>query len=141
MSTLDDLLDATLDDLEDLPEIKPFTAGAHRCTLSFSSKEVNSKPAVEAEFTYLETVELADPQAVAPKAGDKASSLFFLDNEYGRGKFKKLAAKFSALAGSSNLRTIVETVKDVEIILINSIKVDKSDSTKEYLEIKEVEIL
>jgi len=38
--TLDDLLDQTLDDIADLPEFKPYPAGAHRVLVSFNTKEV-----------------------------------------------------------------------------------------------------
>lgn len=138
---LDSLLDLTLDDLEDLPEFKNFPAGAHRVLATLESKEVNGKPCVEISFTYVSCEELADPQEAEPKAGDKCSSLFFLDNEFGQGALKKCAEPFAQALGLINLREIVEQTTDVEAVLVSSIQVDKKDSTKQYLRIQEIAVV
>lgn len=141
MSNLDQLLDATLDDLDDLPEFKAFPAGAHKCLATFGTKEINGKPAATLDFKYVEAIELADPQSVEPKAGDSCNAMFLLDNEYGQGNFKKAAKPFTELVGSTSLRAIVEGVKDVEVILISSLRADKNDADKQYLVIKEIEVI
>jgi hypothetical protein len=141
MSDLDTLLDSTLDDLEDLPQFAVFPAGASKCLATLSSKDVNKKPAIELSFKMVESIELVDPQATAPKEGDQSSSLFFLDNEFGRGKFKAIAGYFADYVGSTRLRDIVEGVKDVEVILVSAAKVDKHDDTKIYLEVKELQVV
>ena len=141
MSDLDNLLDMTLDDLEDLPEFKNFPAGAHRCQATMESKEVNGKPCVEISFTYVSCEELADPQEAEPAAGDKCSSLFFLDNEFGQGALKKVAAPFAEAMGLSNLGEIVTNVTDTDVLLVSSIQIDKKDSTKQYLRIQEIAVV
>jgi len=141
MSDLDTLLDATLDDLEDLPEFKPFPGGAHRVLASFEAKTVGIKTAIELSFKLLETMELTNPQDEPSKPGDTASTLFFLDNEYGVGNFKRCAKPFAeALAFSTN-REIVEGVKEVECVIITSIKKDKNDPDKKYLNVKEIQVV
>ena len=149
MSDMTSLLDGTLDDIDDLPEFKPFPAGAHRCRATFSLKDgipnhEGSHP--ELELTLIETLEFADPQAGEPennppKAGDKCSSLFFLDNEFGAGMFKKMAKPFGAALGLNSNRDIVEQVTDIEVIVITSLKEDKKDPDKKYLNIKEIEVV
>ena len=143
MSEIDNLLDSTLDDLEDLPEFKPFAAGAHRVSLSLSQKQINDVDCVEASLKMIENLELADPnleEEDIPKPGDEASSLFMLNNEFGRGNLKRVLAALADTIGSRNNREIIEGAKDIECIVITSIKLDKKDSDKKYLNIKELQV-
>lgn len=141
MSEVDDLLDVTLDDLEDLPEFKPFPAGAHRALASFEQKEINGKTAVELTLKLLETIEQSDPQEEASKPGDSCSTAFMLDNEYGRGNLKKCATPFGAALGFSSIREIIEGVKEVECVVVTSVRKDKNDPDKKYLNIKEIQVV
>lgn len=141
MSDLDSLLDATLDDLEDLPSFEPFPVGAHKVLATLEAKTVNDKPAVELSFTYLEVVELADPAASAPKEGDGASTLYFLDNEFGRGKLKPVFVAFAELAGSRVGRDIIEAVTSIECIAVTTLTKNKNDPDKPYMNVKEIAVL
>lgn len=137
---LGELLDVTLDDIDDLPDNSPFPAGSHYCKASFAQKEINKKPAIELSLELIETVELANPEDTPPKPKDTCSSLYFLDNEYGLGNFKKAASPFATHFGISSLREIVEAVKDIECVVTSSLKSDKTDKTKVYLQIKDIKI-
>ena len=141
MSDLDTLLDATLDDLEDLPEYKTFPPGAHKVLATMESKEINNKPAIELSFKYMEVMELVDTDGVAPVAGDESSTLFFLDNEYGRGNLKAALQSFQEFTGGSTNREIVEGVKDVECVILTSYGKNKNDPDKPYLNVKEIQVL
>ena len=141
MSELDSLLDATLDDLEDLPSFQPFSPGAHKVTASFEEKEINGKAAIELNFIMLETLELADPQSAVPKPGDVSNTMFMLDNEFGRGNLKKCATPFGEALNLSTLREIVEGVKEVECVIITSVRTDKKDPDRKYLNVKEIQVL
>ena len=141
MSELDDLLDSTLDDIEDLPEFKPFPAGAHHVKATFTMDEINKKPVIKLDLVLVETVEQADPSAEASKEGDSSGTMFMLDNKYGIGNFKKCAAPFAEALDLTTNREIIEGVKDVECVVITSIRTDKNDPDKEYLNIKEIKIL
>lgn len=140
MSDLDNLLDATLDDLVDLPEFKNYPAGSHKVLASFGTKEINGKQAVTLDFKYLEVVELADANEEEPKAGDTCGTMFMLDNEYGQGNLKKAAMPFSAELNLSSIRDVVEQVKDVECYVLTSLRADKNDKEKFYLQVKEITI-
>lgn len=135
------LLDATLDDLDDLPSFTPFPPGAHKVTATFEEKNINGKEAIELNFTMLETLELADPQDEPPKAGDTSNTMFMLDNEFGRGNLKKCAMPFGEALGLSTIRDIVEGVKDVECLIVTSIRQDKNDADKKYLSVKEIQVV
>ena len=124
MSDLDTLLDVTLDDLQDLPSFDTFPAGVHQCTASFGTKEINGKAAVTLDFKLIETVELANTQDTAPKAGDTSNTMFMLDNEYGRGNLKKCAAPFMEALDFTSMRELVEGAKDVEVVLVSSLRQD-----------------
>ena len=141
MSDLDNLLDVTLDDLEDLPSFAPFPAGAHKVLATFEAKEISGKPAVELSFKLLETIELVNPDDKEPKEGDTSNTMFMLDNEYGRGNLKKCAAPFGEALGFSTIREIVEGAKDVECIVLTGLRTDKNDPDKKYLQVKEIQIV
>ena len=144
---LDDLLDSTLDDLADLPSFTPFHPGAHTCTVTMEAKKVTERSAVEMTFTHVESAELAADQLdqdgnprVPPVPGDTCNSLFFMDTEFGQGKFKETAAIFAeALDIQGTLRDIIEGVTDVQVMLINGIRIAKDK--REYLDVKELGVV
>jgi len=144
MPDLNNLLDTTLDDLDDLPSYTPYPVGAHKVLATFSEKEINGKAAIELEFKLIETLELADasvsPEAY-PKAGDTSSTMFMLSNEYGRGNLKKCALPFGAALQLSTIRDIIDSVKEVECIILTGLRVDKNDTSKVYLQVKEIQVV
>ena len=139
---IDDLLDSTLDDLEDLPEFKPFPAGVHRAMISLDFKEVNGKQVIELEMKALETMELSDPAKAEPlKEGDTTSIIFMLDNEFGRGNLKKIATPIATALGTGSIRETVEGCKDVEAVLVTALRADKNDKDKFYTNVKELQVV
>lgn len=139
---LDSLLDSSLDDLEDLPEFKPFVPGAHRALVSLDLKEVNGKKAVELSMKHMETLELAEPSRdTAPNPGDIASILFMLDNEFARAKMKKITAPLAAALGTSTIRELIEAAKDVESVVITSYRKNKEDPSSPYMDVKELQVV
>lgn len=149
-TNMDALLDETLDDLEDLPEFKPFPPGAHQVYATFEQKVINDKPAIELAFKLIETLEFANAQDATDeegnpttKAGDTSNTMFMLENEFGRGNLKKCATPFGEALGLSTIRQIVEEVKDVECIILTSIRTDKKDPNdlKYYLNVKELQVV
>jgi hypothetical protein len=143
MTSLDnmtDLLDAQLDDLEDLPEFKPFNPGAHQLIATFAEKTINDKAAVELTLKLVETIELSDPQQEFDAPGTECSMAFFLDNEFARGNLKKVAKPFGAALGLGTIREIVEGVKNVECLALTTLRKDKNDPDRFYLNIKEIQV-
>ena len=131
MSNLDALLDQNLDDIADLPEFKPFPAGAHRCTIKFESKEVNGHPAVEMKVTAIETLELADPSQTPLAAGDSTGILFMLDNEFGAGALKAVCAPLAAHYGTKKISETLAAAEDSEVVLVTKVTTNK-DKTQKY---------
>lgn len=139
---VNDLLDATLDDLDDLPSFEPFPAGAHRVKATMDFKEVPGHgTCVELAFEMIEVVELADPQANAPIPGSTCSTLFMLDNEFGVGNFKRCATPFGLALGLKNNREIIEQTTDIECVVVTSLKQDKKDAERFYLNVKEIGVV
>jgi len=141
MNEINNLLDATLDDLEDLPEFKPFPPGAHQVTASLSLKEINKKQCVELEMKMIETLEVSDSNDAPAKAGDSCSTIFMLDNEYGRGNLKKVATPLGTALDTGILREIIEQAKDIECVVITSLRTDKNDKDKKYIQVKELTVV
>ena len=142
MSDIDNLLDSTLDDLEDLPEFKAFPPGVHKVLISLDLKEVNDKQCVEMEMKALETVELAEPtKDTVLKEGDSCNILFMLDNEFGRGKLKAVATPLGEALDTSVLREVIEQAKGVECLVVTSLRKDKNDPDKKYTNVKELQVV
>jgi len=150
---MDDLLDMVLDDIADLPEFRPFTPGAHQATLSLTRKKIGDHPAIEADFTLVETLEYAEPSDAdydetdkdavdnRNKPGAKSSTAFMLDNEYGLGNLKKLAKPLAAALGVSKLSEIVDETTDIEVMIITKVRVDKKDPDKKYLDVTQLSVV
>ena len=138
---LDSLLDSTLDDLEDLPSFSPYPVGVHQALATFELKEIGGKNAIELSFKYIEALALGNEQDEAPKAGDEASCLFFLDNKWGLGEFKKCAAPFAAALNLSSNRDILEGVTDVECAIVTTLQANKKDPDSPYMKVKEITVV
>lgn len=138
---IDNLLDSTLDDLEDLPEFKPYPAGVHRVQVSLETKEVGGHPSVEVACKLLETAELANPTSdTVPADGSEASMLCMLDNEFGRGALKLVAKPIGEALGTGVIREVIEQAKDIECMIVTSVRKNK-DTGAEYLNIKELQVV
>lgn len=145
MSELDNLLDATLDDLQDLPSFTPFQAGAYRVLATMEAEEISKKMGkvcIELSFEILEVMESADPNVAVPNEKDTANTLFMMANEYGQGNFKKTAAPIAEQFGVTKAGEIVEQCQALECIILCGVPTpDKKDPDKHYLNLKELQVL
>lgn len=136
-NVLDALLNGTVDDLADLPEIKPFPAGAHRVTVEFETKEINKKPAVFLHMTLVEHLELADTNDEPLVAGAKTNCMYMLlnndgkPNEISQGQLKKilLSVKEGLGVSSSSPGDIMEAAKGAEVVVSTKLRENKSNGT------------
>lgn len=136
IQSIDQLLSASLDDLDDLPSFSVPPTGSYILGVSMEQKEINSKPAIEASFVVVETVELADKEETPAKAGDKFSMLFTL-NEIGIGKLKEFCVPFAEHFGEKSIGTLVkETIKNVQVAATVKQRKDKTDPEKVYASVK-----
>lgn len=141
MEQLDNLLDANLDDLADLPEFKPFPNGAYRVTIEFECKEVNKHPSVELKLTCVETLELSDAAADVPvEAGTQCSVLYMLDNEYGQGTLKEVLKPLAIHLGVTKVTELMECAKGTEVLVVTKQRQSK-DKTATYINVAKLEVL
>lgn len=148
-SSIDSLLDGTLDDLADVPEFKPFPVGAHRATIKWEVKAVNEKPVVELTITAIESVELADPEGVPVKAGDQTSVMFMFTkkdgtpNELAQGQWKELLAPLASHFATTSNRATMEASNGAECLVVTGIRQDKRDTAdvKNYTKITSLTVL
>lgn len=148
-SDIDGLLDSTLDDLADMPEFKPFPAGAHRATISFDQKKVGEISSIELSIEGIETVELsnADDTPIAPK--DSTSVLYMLkkkdgtNNELAQGQLKNILKPLQAHFGTSSSRETMEQSKGAEVLLVTKIRTDKrdKDNIKNYTDVVSLQVM
>lgn len=139
--SLDDLFAASLDDIADLPSFELPPKGAYIGTVSLEIKEVNNKPAVEATFTVVETVELEDKDEQPAAAGTKFSSAFILGSNIAEGKLKQLLAPFAAHFQTKEVGALVrDLVKDVTISFVLKHRKDKEDKEKFYPDVRNITV-
>lgn len=141
-----DMLDETLDDLADLPESKPFPAGAHACKMKVRR---NTKKAGQyiVELIHQATVELASATDTEPKEGDK-STVFIATkkkdgtvNEIGQGQLKIILKPIGAMLNTSSVNEILEATKDgVDVIAVVSIRKSKDEQYEDSQQIKSIEL-
>lgn len=135
---LNNLLDANLDDLADLPEFGTYPPGAHKVTIKFEEKEVNNHPCIELQMVAIETEELANPGADQPLApGAQGSVLYMLDNEFGQGNLKKTIKPLAAMLGVSSLRAVIEGANGMEVTVVTKVRQNK-DKTQSYTDVSKI---
>jgi hypothetical protein len=144
--SLDNLLDATLDDLADTPSIQIFPAGAHKVTVGF--KIDDAKSAVQVSFTYIEPLELSDPTAVAPSSGDKNGLYLGLKkkdgtpNAFAQGTLKMIAQALSANFPGSSTREVLENAEGAEVAIVTKVRYGKGEyEGKDNLDLVKIEVL
>jgi hypothetical protein len=138
---IDSLLDGTLDDLADVPEFKPFPAGAHRVIVTLTQKVINNHPSIEVAMKATETLELAKPEEDKPLVpGAQASVAYMLDNELGQGNFKRILIAAKEKFGPKTNRELMEDMQNAECLVVTSIRQNK-DKTAQYTEIKEIQVV
>lgn len=131
-----DILNGSLDDIEDLPQFIAFPSGAYIVELpdGLVEKEINKHPAVTMKIKHEETKELSDPNtpdSERPKVGDQTDISFMLDNETGRG-FLKIALKaIKERVNSNNPKELMAAAKGVKALIV--VKKTKDDAKqREY---------
>lgn len=140
--SVDDLLNANLDDLADLPAFETPPPGAYVLGVTFDVKEVNGKNAIEASYSVKETVELEDKsgETKAVHADTKFSQLFMLDNKFGVGNLKLALAPYAQHFGVNNIGALIRENLKEEVLISATIKnrKDKNDPDRVYASVANV---
>lgn len=147
---LEDLFEADLDDIADLAGFETPPAGAYILLVSTETKEINDKPAVVANFTVVETVELKiddeSKKGYRPpvKDGTLFSTAFILGNAVAEGRLKQFLAPFGdhfGIKGKGSVGILVrDTIKDVRIAAVVTNRADKEDPDVIYAGIKNIQV-
>lgn len=126
--TVDSLLDETLDDLADLPQSKPFPAGAHKASMVVS-RDAKKPSLYFAKFTHQETLEVSAPTADLPKAGDEAVMFIHTKkkdgtpNEFGQGQLKMILAPLAEKLGTKNITELLEATKSgIDVAIVSGVR-------------------
>jgi hypothetical protein len=141
-----DMLDETLDDLADMPETKPFPAGAHLADVKI--KRNPKKPgAYVVEMIHKATVELGNPSDTEPKEGDK-STLFITTkkkdgtvNEIGQGQIKMFLKPIAAMLGSNSINDCIAATKDgISMIIVCGVRKGNDQYPDDQQSVSKVEL-
>lgn len=138
---MDALLDGTLDDLADIPEIRTYPEGVHKVKMGWTlnhtipnvfvekGKESSGlKKFVQFKATAIETVELPAGSTETPlEAGQPFQQLFDLTNEYAQGNFKEIMKALAAHygAGKTNRQLLADS-EGAEVLLVIKHRKDKN---------------
>lgn len=141
------LLDETLDDLADLPQTKPFPAGAHAVDLSVK-RNANKPNSYIVEMVYVEPIEVSSADAEIPAPGDK-SAIFIATkkkegtpNEFGQGQLKLVMTPLAALYDTKSIAQIIEQSKTpVRCAVVVGVRKDKSGEYDDQQNIKAVQVM
>lgn len=149
--TMDNLLDETLDDLADLPQVAPFPAGAHSAKMTIQRKKEKDqvKPgAYMVIFEHLNVLELADATANPPKPGDKAILNIFTKkkdggrNEFGEGQLKLILSPLAERLGTTKVGELIEATKDgVEVGIVTGIQKAKDPQYQDQMTLRKIELV
>ena len=132
MSSVNYDLDASLDDIADLPSFVSFPTGAYN--FIFDKWEQKMDEATDASriqviFKLEQVVEVLpgnlNPGEPEPEAGSLYGCSFQLNNETGAGLLKKLLAPVAEKTGERQLRANLEAAKGMLFMLVLKRKHDK----------------
>jgi hypothetical protein len=141
MSDMFDILDKSIDDIADLPSFAVPDTGVYGLRITMEAKAINDKPTVVAHFEVRHVVELADssiPEESRAKAGDKFDRAYFLktndgaESDFGLSSLKEFVLPFESLAGTKNLREIVQFLATPVDITAKVVKRQRKDDKEKF---------
>lgn len=148
--TLDDMgLDETLDDLADLPQTKPFPAGAHLVDITIR-RNAKKPGQYIVEQKYRELVELTAEvdEDQLPKAGDK-STIFIATkkkdgspNEIGQGQIKLIMKPIATMLGSNVIADVIAaTANGLTAMVVVKVRKDTKGEYDDQQEIIKLDLV
>jgi hypothetical protein len=127
---IDDLMDASIDDLADLPKFELPPMGHYKFSVSLAQKKVNEKKSIEATLVVDETLELANKDEQPVEAGSKFSALFNMENEWGQASFKEFVTPIAKALGYKSVGDAIRQCQNVKIAAVLKHRVHKEDREK-----------
>ena len=146
---LDSLLDASMDDIDDLPPMGVPPTG-HYTLIVTASREASDKGSEYFKFAYeiAEINEIKEPAEESEAAvGMKFAQMFSpfkkdgTINEYGVGFLKEACAPFSAHFGTSKMGDTLAQISGITVAATLTRKRDKKDADRWNFNLKDVTVL
>jgi len=147
---LDALLDASMDDLEDLPPSGVPPTGHYNLNVTFSIEEIGDekKEVIMAKYIVDAINELKDPDEaseVQPK--QEFAEFFHLTkkdgsvNKFGIGKLKQRLTPYVERVGTKSIRELINGVKEFAIAASVKRTVNKKNEDQYNMDLKDVVVL
>lgn len=147
---LDSLMDASMDDIDDLPPVGVPPTGHYNLSVTAERKENKDKTGEYIQFSYeVEAVnEVKDPAEESQAAvGMKFSQMFSpikkdgTPNEFGIGFLKEAVAPFSAHFGTAKMGEAIAQINKISVAATLTRRADKKDADRFNFSLKDVVIL
>jgi hypothetical protein len=147
---LDSLMDASMDDIDDLPPVGVPPSGHYNLLVTAERKENKEKTSEYIQFSYeVEAInEVKDSAEEAQAAvGMKFSQMFSpikkdgTINEFGIGFLKEAVAPFSAHFGTTKMGDTIAQINKISVAASLTRRVDKRDADRFNFNLKDVVIL
>lgn len=128
------LLDAILDDMNDMPTWSRFPAGVYKVKPSVKTEVKKNQAGVsETHITIscklLAVVELADAASVAPEVGSETQVRYTWENEYGQGGLKNLLKPVAAASGQKSVPVLLDLINNADdLVFVMDIRAGKADA-------------
>jgi len=150
LSSMDALLGAMMDDLDDLPPMGVPPSGHYNLTVTFDIKKIgdDKKEVIAAEYTVDEINELKDEA----ERGDVAVGMKFTEffhvkkkdgstNTFGIGKLKERLRPFAGLADEKSVGGIINAVKQIAVAATIKRTVNKKNEDQFNVDLKDIVVL
>lgn len=148
--SVEDLLDAEMDDLLDLPPVGAPPSGHYNFTITVGKEEIgdDKKEVMVASFIVDAINELKnEEEADEVKVGQEFKMFYHMTkkdgspNKFGIGTFKQLLAPFSERFGVTKIREVVEQVNQIAITASIKRTVNRKNEDQFNVNIKDIVLL
>lgn len=148
--SIDDLFNASMDDLDDLPPIGVPPSGHYNLTVTFEVKEIgdDKKQVVAADYVVDAINELKDEDERGEVAVGQTFSEFFhltkkdgTKNLFGIGNLKARLAPHSERFGTKNIGELIQQVKQVAITATIKRTVNRKNEDQFNMQMKDIVLL
>ena len=150
LTSMDALLGAMMDDLDDLPPMGVPPSGHYNLTVTFDIKKIgdDNKEVIAAEYTVDEINELKDEA----ERGDVAVGMKFTEffhvkkkdgstNTFGIGKLKQRLAPFGSLTEDRSVGGVINAVKQIAVAATIKRTVNKKNEDQFNVDLKDIVVL
>lgn len=149
-ANLDALLDAVMEDLDDLPPMGVPPSGHYNLEVTYGIETIgdDNKQVIAAKYKVIAVNELKDEQDRSDVAeGQQFTEFFHLAkkdgsaNKFGLGKLKQRLAPFVDPSGQTNIRELINWTKGIVVAATIKRTVNKKNEDQFNVDLKDVVVL